>query len=275
MRFLIVLLLLLGTALPVHAAEPESAYDRVMRTGVLRCGYLLWPPVFDIDPASGKKSGLWYDYTMEMARQLNLSVTWTEEIGLGEFIAALEAGRIDAMCAPIARLIPRFKGAAFTAPLVYITVMAYVRTDDHRFDAGLDAVNDPAVRITSMEGEFNAVIARMRFPKAQLIEFPPLMGASQGFVNIATGKADVIFSDALTTADYMKANPGQIRALTQENLGIFGGGTAVAGREVALVTMLDAATRSLVETGYIDALVRKYGMADHLLIPDYRTRKAE
>ena len=28
----------------------ESAYDRVLRTGVLKCGYSVWPPYYTQDP---------------------------------------------------------------------------------------------------------------------------------------------------------------------------------------------------------------------------------
>ena len=32
----------------------ESAYDRVLRTGELRCGYAFWPKVFMKDPQTGE-----------------------------------------------------------------------------------------------------------------------------------------------------------------------------------------------------------------------------
>ena len=39
-------------------AKKETAYERVTRTGVLRCGYATWPPNVMKDPNTGKVSGI-------------------------------------------------------------------------------------------------------------------------------------------------------------------------------------------------------------------------
>ncbi|MEK7801112.1 MAG: hypothetical protein AAB276_01545 [Pseudomonadota bacterium] len=43
-KLLIVSLLILAVVFPAYAsdASKESVYDRVMRTGTIRCGYGLW-----------------------------------------------------------------------------------------------------------------------------------------------------------------------------------------------------------------------------------------
>jgi len=53
--FVAVLLCLIS--LPSFAADgKESAYDRVIETGVLKCGVMLWPPYFEKDAISGRKA---------------------------------------------------------------------------------------------------------------------------------------------------------------------------------------------------------------------------
>jgi ABC-type amino acid transport substrate-binding protein len=255
-------------------AKQESAYERVSRSGVLRCGYITWPRLHDVDLKTGSMSGMWHDYVMTLAEQLNLKIEWAEEVGPADFISTLQSGRIDAMCAPIGRLIPRMRGAAFTTPITYVAMGAYVRADDNRFDKGLSALNTAGVKITSMEGEFNSVIARSRFPLAQLDEFPSMLGPSQGYMNVADGKADVVFADIITISDYLANNPGKLKPLP-ESLGVFGGAIAVAGDEMALLRMLDDASRTLVESGVIASLVIKYELTESLNIPAYSYHQAD
>ena len=49
------------------AADKESAYERVLRTGVLRCGYIAYPPHLIVDPATGTISGISHDIIEEAA----------------------------------------------------------------------------------------------------------------------------------------------------------------------------------------------------------------
>ena len=98
----------------------ESVYDRVIRTGTLRCGYFLYPPVLSKDPNSGEFSGIFYDYLSELGKALSLKVEWAEEIGLGDAPAALESGRIDAMCAGMFLTAQRARANDFVMPIYYL-----------------------------------------------------------------------------------------------------------------------------------------------------------
>ena len=60
---------------------------------------------------------------------------------LGTDSAALQSGRIDAMCATIWATPQRGKFIGFTRPLFYSTVEAIARADDGRFDNNLAAIN--------------------------------------------------------------------------------------------------------------------------------------
>ncbi len=73
MRIFLILLSLLCVclALPALAQDKkESTYERVMRTGVLRCGYASFQPSIMIDAASGKISGIAYDLVQKMGEML-------------------------------------------------------------------------------------------------------------------------------------------------------------------------------------------------------------
>jgi len=54
--------------------EKESAFDRVMRTKTLRCGYTIYPPFFSKDPNTGEFSGLFHDFTEQIGKELGIKI---------------------------------------------------------------------------------------------------------------------------------------------------------------------------------------------------------
>ena len=48
----------------------ESVYDRIQRTGEIRCGYSSWAPFFFIDAATGEKKGSSHDTMEEIGKRL-------------------------------------------------------------------------------------------------------------------------------------------------------------------------------------------------------------
>src|ERR1039458_8039271 len=57
-----------------------SAKDRVLKRGVIRAGYAIYPPASFKDPNTGKISGICVDVLEEAAKNLGLKVEWTEEV---------------------------------------------------------------------------------------------------------------------------------------------------------------------------------------------------
>ena len=77
----------------VSASTQETTYDRVIRTGTLRCGYAAWYPNLIIDPNTKAKSGISYDVMEEVGRRLGLKVEWTQEAGFGSAEQDLKTGK--------------------------------------------------------------------------------------------------------------------------------------------------------------------------------------
>ncbi|MDD5587070.1 MAG: transporter substrate-binding domain-containing protein [Alphaproteobacteria bacterium] len=242
-----------------ESAVKESAYDRVLRTGVLRCGYADWPPyVFTKDPATGKVSGILADVTETMAAKLSLKVDWSENTGWGSYIEALRTGRIDAFCAGSYRNAEKGRYLAYTVPVFYNAVYPYVRVDDHRFDKDLSVVNDPGVRISTMDGEISDMIAKAHFPKATAVSVPQLGQGTDIFVNIAAGKADIVFNEPSITDDYIKNNPGTLRRAGNVPFQTYPTCLDVDIHEMQLRDMLDSALIELQNAGLIEKIISKY-----------------
>ena len=129
----------------------ETAFDRVVRTNVLRCGYGIWKPGLSKDPQTGKLSGIFYDYLEAIGQHTGLKIEWTEEVGWGDFPAALNSGRIDAMCFGAWPKAVSAREVLFTEPTYFLPINAYVRDGDTRFDGAIEKVNAPSIKISTMD----------------------------------------------------------------------------------------------------------------------------
>ncbi|HEY1096001.1 MAG TPA: transporter substrate-binding domain-containing protein [Alphaproteobacteria bacterium] len=193
------------------AVGDTSAYDHVMTSKTIRCGYVVWPPYLDKDVNTGKISGLYHDYMEEFGRAFGLNVKWTEEISISDIASALDTGRIDAFCLPLGTAPARTLTMNFPRPIIYYPFYAYVRADDKRFDNDLGLINDPGVTLSTMEGEYTSILARTTYPKAKILEITNIQGSSTLFLNVQNKKADVIFQDPGAFSSYNKQNPGVLR----------------------------------------------------------------
>jgi ABC-type amino acid transport substrate-binding protein len=194
------------------AAPKESAYDRVMRTGIIKCGYIIWPPFLDKDLNTGKFSGMNYDYMNALADSLGLRVDWVSEVINGQQIEALRSGKIDAVCSAEGPFVPSAGRYVFYSDaLAYFPSVFYARPDDKRFDLNLDAINQPGVKIVAIDGDSSSVIAKMQFPKAAPHNIPQISSNDQMMLEVISGKADLLTTDAMTIANFLKENPGKLR----------------------------------------------------------------
>ncbi len=267
MRTYIVLLCLLLLGGQAFAAESpvESAYSRVVRTGVLRCGYTVIPPELARDPNTGAISGLVPDIMKEIGQRLNLRIEWTEETTFPSMGAGLENGRYDAICFSLYRLAAGARAMHYTHPLFFSRTSVYVRMDDDRFaQIPLERLNKPDVTIAVIDGEMAQRIAVDQFPQAKTFSMPQSTDLAQMLLSVATGKADVAFVNDVVASGYLKANPGQLKTVAlPEPLRLFSHGLAVGPQETALGNMLDTALDEMQEQGIIDRLLTRHELLPH------------
>ncbi|MDD3182556.1 MAG: transporter substrate-binding domain-containing protein [Alphaproteobacteria bacterium] len=200
-----------GSTSPVSGVKKETAFERVMRTGTLRCGYYVFAPTTLRDPNTGALSGLSVDMMDEIGKNSGLKIEWTEETDFGNWHTGLAAGRFDAMCTPmwpdshLARIV------LFTRPMLFASINAYARFDDHRFDGNLAAINNPSVTIISYENNPAERIAKHFFPKAKIMTLPANSPGGLGAENVKLNKADIVLWDANGVFEFSKNNPQTIR----------------------------------------------------------------
>jgi len=236
----------------------ESAYDRVMRTGTLRCGYLVYPTLLDHDPNTGAFSGMYYDLMAELGKQLSLKIEWTEEVGLATAFDGLSIGRYDVVCDPLAQVPARARVTEFTVPVIYFPYFLYARADDTRFDNDYAKVNDPSVKVALLEGEMAQYVKADLFPKAQTISLQNMTDASQVYLQVMMKKADVAMAEPSSIEAFMIHNPGKLKRVSGESLRMQPAGLDVAVGEERLKSLLNTSIMSLQVTGFTQRLVDKY-----------------
>jgi ABC-type amino acid transport substrate-binding protein len=261
------LFLILSAVLPTYAADKESAYDRVMQTGELRCGYFSWKPSFIKDPNTGAMSGIFHDYMEEMGKALKLKIVWAEEIGLGDYPAALKSGRIDAMCSSLYVTSERARVTDFITPAYYLPLHAYARTNDSRFkNFTPEKFNDPKYSVVILEGGVTSILQHVYFPNAKVYELPQLSNPSELFTSLAQGKGDFLLYDLFTFEDYNAHNPNKLQRVTTTPIKVFPLAIAVDKNQDALREMLDTATMDVHLSGKMAQIISKYEIYPHSIL---------
>lgn len=264
--------------LPVAAAPAlaESAYTRVTASKTLRCGYFAWPPLLRKDPNTAELSGALYDYMNALGGALGLKIEWTLEIGVGDYIEALEQNRFDALCMSIWPDPPRVANALMTAPVFYTTVYPVVRVDDTRFDGGDDrTINNPDITIAVIDGDITATLAARDFPKAKTLTLPQMSDYSQLLLSVTSKKADITFFDYGVVHDYVKSNGRQVKVPGSFHAAYtFPEVLTVKKGEVALKQLLDTGINILNNNHVAGKLLGKYVTSTFAPAADFDEEKA-
>lgn len=246
------------------APQTEKAFDRVMRTGVLRCGYVVLPPQLNRDPNTGAMSGVAYDIVTEAARRLNLKVEWTEEVTFATMGEGIKSGRYDAFCLTTYRWAPMARVFDYTDTLFFSTVDAYVRADDQRFDQNLQAIDAASVTVAIIDGEGGEAIRAEKFAKAKTLSMPQNTPVAEMFEAVASGKADVTFANPLMAIPFLANKPGVLKRVTGHlPLRSYAHALAFGKGEAELVSTFNIALDEMRNCGVIDQILDRHEKIPH------------
>lgn len=243
----------------VSTNDSTKIFDRVIKSGQLNCGYVIYSPYFTKDPNTGELGGIFHDITDEVGKRLNLKINWVAESGWGTYIQDVSTGKVDALCSGLWADSAAARGVGYSTPLMFAGVEAYVRAEDTRFDNNLSAIDHPEIRIATSDGSVSGTIGLTDFPKAQIISLPNLSDYSQVIENVVTNKADVVFIETPKALEYLKANPGKIKKIPPgDPVRIYRTVYALKQDEIRLQSMLDTALNELLDSGFVEKILQKY-----------------
>ena len=256
MKFLIAILFLL---MPTQAfANENSAFDRVMKSQTIRCGYIISPSHLRKDANTGEFTGIAPEVIKKMAENLSLKIEWTEEVGWSTALEGLAMGRYDVLCTSVWMTTSRALRADALNPLDYAGVNTWIRPDDKRFSGKLADMDWSKIKIATIDGHVSDIIARTEFPAAQRVSLQDMSQISELYQMVADGKADVTFEQNFIGYEFIKSNPGKIIKTDHEPLRVFPASFLIPQGEEKLKAMLNVAQDELINSGFVDKVIDQH-----------------
>ncbi|MGE4352148.1 MAG: substrate-binding periplasmic protein [Bdellovibrionales bacterium] len=276
-KALLLLSLFLVIAFPALAKEAkETAYDRIMRTGTIRCGYVVFAPNLMKDANTGAFSGVTYDVLQEIAKRLSLKVEMTFESDFGSMGEDMKSGKADMLCTSGWAYIPNARAHLVNSrPLFYNAVGAYVRKEDNRF-SDVSELNSPKVLVAGVDSTAASDLARESFPKAKILSMPKITPYEFNIINVIEKKADVTFVDTDYAARFLakQDDPKVLKNIAKDYpIRLFSSGFLLPMGEVELAQMINMSIEALHNEGFIEKVLQKYEAAPGTLIrvaPGYK-----
>lgn len=252
--------LLMTLSLPAWAGDTkESTFDRVMRTGTIKCGWLVYPPFFSKDVNTGKLSGLTVETMEAIGNAANLKIEWTEEVSMTTAFEAINSGRFDMACIPFWITLQRVKVSQPSVPMYFDGYYAFVRKGDERFKNGYTSLNNKNISISVQEGAAIQELLPQRLPNAKILFQPSMSDPTMQLQDVITKKADVAFVEMSLFRDFEKKNPNKLVQVTKEPFVTMPAALWMPQNDVRLTSLINESVKTLQNNGTMDVLLGKYG----------------
>jgi len=239
-----------------------SVADKVIDSGEIRIGYIVYPPLLFKDQATGKLSGVSYDLVEATAKKLNLKTNWVEEVGWGSAIEGLKTKRYDMLGTQMWPNSARAREAVFSTAPMNSVLYPYVRGNDNRFDGDLSKINSSEITVSAIDGELATFITKEDYPLAKLNALPQSSSYAEVFLNIVNNKGDVEFAEPSAANDFLKSNPGKIKRVGNTPVRTFGNSFAFVRGQESMVSMWNVALGELINDGTVTRTLEKYNVSN-------------
>lgn len=98
------------------SSHPDQAYSRMIKTGILRCGYILSEPALMRDEQTGQLSGIFYDYVEAVGEALSVDISWSVELHSGDNQDVFGHDLYDIECSGAYSLAGRLYDVSYITP---------------------------------------------------------------------------------------------------------------------------------------------------------------
>jgi polar amino acid transport system substrate-binding protein len=261
MKKILLSLLIIFFSLPAWADDnkKESAFERVMRTNTIRCGWLVYPPFFSKDMNTGKLSGLTFETMEAIGAAANLKIEWTEEVSMTTAFEAINSGRFDMACIPFWITLQRVRVSEPSVPLYFDGYYAFSRKGDIRFKNDYSKLNDENVSISIQEGSAAQELLSQRLPKAKMSFQPAISDPMMQLQDVMAKKADVAFVEMSLFRDFEKMNPNMLEQISKDPLVTMPAALWMPQNDPRLTSLINESIKNLQNNGTMDTLLNKYG----------------
>jgi polar amino acid transport system substrate-binding protein len=230
--------------------------QKLYKEGVLRVGYVVYPPTIIKDPETGELSGYFIDAVRFIAEVSKVRLEFVETTW-ATFMDGLQSYQFDLSIGATYRTIPRAMEVAFTKPIIYIGNGAIVRNDDGRFTT-IEDFDREGIRIAVAQGEASHEYAKIHLEKAELIVVSTA-DLSEPLTEVLDGRADVGLADSWTTFQFAREYPEVVTDLFADRpYNIMPVGWAVRQNDQEFLNFLNTSIDYLISTGQMREWEKKY-----------------
>lgn len=184
------------------AAQTESIFDKIKRTGVFNAGVRFdFPPVGSIDSA-GKPVGFGPDVAALIAAKMGVKLEFTQ-ITSQTRMPLVQSGRVDADIGPTTPTKQREEAADFTIPYVWdgVTLVIHKGASTNIKDYG------PPKKLSTTQGSFILDLMKAEVPNAEFVLFQEYPDAIVALLN---KKVDGVGVNRFNGEAFVKRHPDQL-----------------------------------------------------------------
>ncbi|MCB1332694.1 MAG: transporter substrate-binding domain-containing protein [Roseivivax sp.] len=212
-----------------------------------------YPPLQFVDPASGKAIGWEYDAMAEIAKRLNITVSY-ENTSWDAMIPAVSEGQYDMGMTGITIREDRAQVVDFSDPYMRSEMVMLVRGDEERFTDAASFAENPDLLMAAQPGTtpfyvgvYEVLDGNEANPRIKLFE---TFGA--GVQALKTGDVDLVLTDGTAGNGYVAASDGGLK-IVGDKLGTEDFGF-IFPKGSDLVEPMNAAIAAMKADGTLDAL---------------------
>lgn len=232
-----------------------STIEKIQKEGIMKVGYVIYPPTVIKDPNTGELSGHFVDAVKFMADIMKVKVEFVEATW-STFVGGLQSGQYDFSIAATYRTIPRALSVDFTVPIIYIGNGAIIKKGDTRFKTIAD-FDKKGIKIAVAQGEASHEYASEHFKNAELVVLSSA-DLSQPLTQVLTGRADIGMVDAWTTKQFAEQHLEVTDLFADSPIDLTPVGWAVRKNDQELLNFLNTSIEYLISSGRMRDWEKKY-----------------
>jgi polar amino acid transport system substrate-binding protein len=249
---------------------------QIQQRGFINAGYAIYPPYVFLDE-NAAVTGIFPDYTAEIAKRMGLSASNSIVMTSSAFIPSLGANRVD-MLPGYSYTPERAKVASFSSPVMYIPDCFLVRKDSGitSFDQ-LAGKTVAVARASAEETIAKGLIDQGKFNPKTLKEYSDFVTPIQ---DLQVKRIDAFLYDSVSFLYSTLQNPSFNTTLTcipippelePATLGTKGGYAPVfyivpKKNSARLVAKIDDIIKAMIADGTVAQIFAKYGLTEPYLI---------
>jgi polar amino acid transport system substrate-binding protein len=192
-------ILLAATASTGALAQEKSDLQKIVEAKLVRVGAVQAPPWYEKDLSTGAWGGLVPDVMEAIFGKVGVKVEYVET-QWGTAVAGLQSNRFDLLGAYNATP-ERALSIDFTRPMGGLRLSILTLKGPAEKYASWDAINDPAVRLATVDG---AGATRTLQPLLTKTNWAVVQSSDAMFLELESGRADALVTSDVQIAQYLK-----------------------------------------------------------------------